>query len=514
MDDMVKILRAKKAAALLGGGQERINKHHEKGRLTVRERVDKLLDPGSFIEQHTLSGEYKDTKAGIYGDGIVTGFGKIDGRRVSVYSQDATVHGGSTGPMHRGKMCELMDDALRYRLPLIGLHDGAGGRLEIPGEAIEIGFGRPSVFTCYTRASGVIPQITVILGPCTGNAVYGPALTDFIFVIDGVSYMFITGPRSVKEVMSEEVTMEQLGSAKIHAEVSGVADFRVKNEEECFQQIRKLLSFLPSNNMEQPPIVSTGDSPDRMDYDIADVIPADHRKPYDMNYIIRRVVDNGDFFAVKAGFARNMIVGFGRLNGRTVGFVANQPMVYAGALTYDSSDKEARFIRFCDAFNIPIVFLADTPGYMPGTVQEQAGIIRHGAKVLHAISEAVVPKITVLIRKNYGGGRIGMGADKDMGIDQVYAWPCYEGSTMGADASVEILYRKEIDEAENPAEYRAKKVQEFSQMYCNPYGQAASGTIDDVIEPWETRPRLIKALEIRADKTEVRLPKKHGNIPM
>ncbi|MFC1966457.1 acyl-CoA carboxylase subunit beta [Chloroflexota bacterium] len=519
MDDRIELLRAKKAAALLEeGGQERMKKQHERGKLTARERLAKLLDPDSFVEHHMLAGEDKDVEAGIYGDGVITGFGKINGRRVAVYSQDATVHAGSTGAIHREKLCELINTAIRVRLPLIGLHDSAGGRMKTQGEAItKNSFGIPSMFGAHTRASGLIPQITVILGSCAGNAVYGPALTDFIFVVKGVSYMFVTGPRVVKEVMSTDVTKEELGGARVHSEVSGVADFLMNNEEECFQQIRRLVSFLPSNNTESPPIVDTGDGPNRMDDDLNHIVPTESKRAFDMHQIINRIVDNGDFFEVKTRFARNMIVGFARLNGRTVGFVANQPMVYAGALTVNGSDKEARFIRFCDAFNIPLVFLAENPGYMPGIEQEHAGIIRHGAKVLYAINEATVPKITVLIRKCVGGGGPGMNQYRDIGgADRLFAWTSFEGrATTGVEGQVSILYRKEIAEAENPDEYRAQKVKEFQQRRSGPFDEAASGRLDDVFEPRETRPKLISHLEMLADKADIsRLPKKHGNMPM
>jgi acetyl-CoA carboxylase carboxyltransferase component len=518
MEEKVKKLQELKRKAALGGGEHKIAQVHAKGKLTARERIDMLLDPGSFVELNMLV----QHEIGAPGDGIVCGHGTIDGRVVCIYSQDPTVFGGSIGALHGYKMYRTVERALDMRVPLIGLHDSPGARalkMGTPG-AWDAARARDeksgnSIFFANTQASGVVPQISAILGSCAGISVYSPALTDFVFMVEGISHMFITGPRVVKSVMAEELTMEELGGAKVHSRLSGVADFRVKSEEECFTKIRKLLSFLPSCNEESPPVVDTGDDPERRDDEIADIVPCSPYKSYDMRKVITRIVDNADFLEVKGEFAPEIVVGFGRLAGHTVGIVANQPMVRAGSMTVNSSDKQARFIRFCDCFNIPLVFLIDTPAYMPGSEQEHAGIIRHGAKVLYALCEAVVPRVAVVLRKAYGGGNLGMGVVPGMGTDFVFAWPIAEIGVLGAEQTVDLFYADEIQKAENPDEYRAQKVREYREQYANPFSVASDSThIEDIIEPRDTRWRLIKALELLRHKKVWRQPKRHGNIPL
>ncbi len=517
MQERIKRLNEIKSVIMLGGGKEKIEKAHQQGKLSGRERIDCLLDPGSFVEWNMLTAHLD----GLPGDGIIVGHGTIDGRVVCVYAQDPTVAGGSMGPLHGIKQYHTIERALQMKVPVICLNDSPGvrvGRLE--GGALSRGGvvtdkTGGAIYFPNTEASGVIPQISAMLGTCAGITCYASALMDFIFMVDGISHMFITGPRIIKSVMSEEISAEELGGAKIHCRVSGVADFRIKNELECFQAIKKLLSFLPSNNEEASPVVDTGDDPDRLDENLAELVPSESSRSYDMRKVIKRLVDSGDFFEVKAEFAPEMIVGFGRLDSRTVGFVANQPMVRAGALTADSSDKEARFIRFCDAFNIPIILLVDTTGYMPGSQQERAGIIRHGAKVLYALCEAVVPRISVTFRKIYGGATTGMGARPGIGTDFIFKWPIAEGGGMGPAQSVDLFYAKEIAEAENPAKYREEKIREYREKYANPLIQVSGNPFeDDVIEPKETRLVLIRSLRLMRNKKVTRYPKRHGNMPM
>lgn len=516
MQDSIRRLREAREAVLQGGGKDRIARLHEKGKLTARERIDHLLDPGSFVEFSMFTG----LMAKAPGDGVVTGHGAIDGRTVCVYSQDSTVLGGSVGYLHGTKLYRTVERALDMGVPLIGLNDSPGRRVEKVGEG-----GAPPIpespksgsamLYPITQASGVIPQLSAVLGSCAGLAAYGPALTDFVFMVEGISQMFITGPRVIKSVTGEDVTFEDLGGARVHCQISGVSDFLMLSEEECFQTMRKLLSFLPSNHLQEPPIVDTGDSADRLDDILEEIVPADGRKGYDMHRVIEVLADNGDFLEVKAEFAAELIVGFARLNGRPVGFVANQPMVRSGALTVDSSDKQARFIRFCDAFNIPLVLLVDTPAYFPGVEQEHMGIIRHGAKVLYALCEAVVPRIAILMRKCYGGGNLGMGLVAALGTDFVFAWPIAELGTMGAEQSVELIYADEIRKADNPAEFRAQKIKDFREKYASPLADAsAGGRIEDVIEPRETRQRLIRALDLMKGKRRRGYPKRHGNMPL
>ncbi|MFC1952373.1 acyl-CoA carboxylase subunit beta [Chloroflexota bacterium] len=512
-----------KEAAALGGGTERIARQHDRGKLTARERIDRLLDPGSFSELNMLLGH----AVGAPADGIVTGHGTIDGRPVCVYAQDATVMGGSIGALHGHKMYATVELALQMRVPIIGLLDGPGRRglrldslsLDQPGAIDMIKYREEkdgsSIFFPNTQASGIIPQISAIMGSCAGISVYSPALTDFIFMIDEISHMFITGPRIVKSVMGQDVTMEELGGAKVHAQISGVASFRMKTEEECFEKIKKLLSFLPLNSSQSPLRKDTGDDPDRCDDSLADVVPADPRKPYDMHKIIKSIADNGDFLEVKPEFAQEIIVGFIRLDGYSVGIIANQPLVRAGSMTINSSNKQARFIRFCDAFNIPMVLLVDTPAYMPGMEQEHGGIINDGAKVLYALSEAVVPRVVVVIRKAYGGGSLGMGVVPGMGTDFAFTWPTAETGVMGAGQTVDLFYADRIAKAENPEELRQQLIKEYTDRYASPFAEASIRPhIKDVIEPRDTRRRLIKSLELLRDKKLVRPSKRHGNIPL
>lgn len=504
-------LRVKKEKATLGGGPKSIEKQHEGGRLTARERIDRLLDPSTFVEMKMLAALPDDHQKDLYGDGIVVGYGKIDGRKVCIYAQDYTVKAGTTGAVHRSKITGIIDRAIKTGVPVIGLWNSAGGRLDSENKPLPI--SRSSIFFRCTQASGIVPQISAILGPGAGNAGYATALTDFVLMVDQKSYTFATGPIAVRKVLGEEITMEDLGGAKVHSQLSGLADFRVKTEEEGFAQIRALLGYLPSNYMEKPPRIPTTDDSERFDEEIGDLIPPDPRKSYNMKKIIVRLLDKGIFLEAKAEFARNIITGFGRLNGYSVGIIANQPLFLAGSLTIDASDKEARFIRFCDAFNIPLIFLVDTTGFLPGSQQEHGGILRHGAKILYAISESVVPKIAVLIRKAYGGAKPAMGIDKDIGVDHIFAWPTGESAIMGAEAVAEVIYGKEISRADDPEKFRKDKIRELKEA-AKPYPMAYGELVDDIIEPGETRGRLISVLESLEGKREIRHPKRHGNIPL
>jgi len=508
---MIKELREKKTIASQGGGIKNIERQHDAGLLTARERLIHLLDPSSFVEMNMLAALPEDSKKDLYGDGVVVGHGKIDGRKVCVYAQDYTVKAGTTGPIHRSKITGIIDMAIKIGAPVIGIWDSAGGRLDVENKPLPI--CRSSIFYRCTQASGIVPQISAMLGPGAGNAGYAVALTDFIFMIDEKSYTFTTGPIAVKEALGETMTKTELGGAKVHSQLSGLVDMRVKTEDECFSQIRSLLSYLPSNNRQKAPKIPTGDDQERIDEEIGDIIPTDPRKSYDMRQIIKRLLDDGVFFEIKAEFARNIITGFGRLNGYSVGIIANQPLFMAGSLTIDSSDKEARFIRFCDAFNIPLIFLVDTTGFLPGSQQEHGGILRHGAKVLYAISESVVPKIAVLIRKAYGGAKPAMGIDKDIGIDYIYAWPTAESAIMGAEAVAEVIYGKEIAKADDQDKFREQKIRELKEA-AEPYPMVFGGLVDDIIEPGETRKKLILTLESIIEKEEIRYPKRHGNIPL
>ncbi|RLI20358.1 methylmalonyl-CoA carboxyltransferase [Candidatus Bathyarchaeota archaeon] len=514
VEEKIELLRKLREKAKLGGGKERIEAQHAKGKLTARERIELLLDPDSFVETdpfivHRCT-EFGMADKKILGDGVVTGYGTIDGRLVFVFSQDFTVFGGSLGEMFAKKVCKIMDLAMKVGAPVIGLNDSGGARIQ-EGVASLAGYG--DIFFRNVLASGVIPQISAIMGPCAGGAVYSPALTDFIIMVEKTSHMFITGPNVIKAVLGQEVTFEDLGGALVHNQRSGVAHFIVKNEEECMQLIRTLLSYLPSNNMEDPPVVETGDDPNRTDERLAEVIPDDPDKPYDVKEIIHSVVDNGEFLEVQPLWAPNIVIGFARLNGRTIGIVANQPLHYAGALDINSSIKAGRFVRFCDAFNIPVVTFVDVPGFLPGIDQEHGGIIRNGAKLLYAYCEATVPKITVILRKAYGGAYDVMGS-KHSGADINLAWPTAEIAVMGPEGAINIIFRKEIAKAKDPERRRKELVADYRRKFANPYVAAEKGYIDDVIEPAETRPKLISALEMLATKREPRPAKKHANIPL
>jgi acetyl-CoA carboxylase carboxyltransferase component len=510
-------LRDLKALAQKGGGDEKIEKQHKKGKMVARERLDYLLDKGSFVEFGLLLGHRKKA----FGEGIISGHGTIDGRKVCVYSQDATVLGGSVGGLTGFKMYRTIELALEMGAPLIGLHDSPGARVarldDGPAGAFPAGEkNQGSVFFPNTQASGVIPQISGMFGSCAGMSVYSPAMHDFIFMVDKQSHMFITGPLMVKTVMGEEISLEELGGAAVHCRISGTADGRYANDQACLDAIKDLLRYLPANHEEQPPAIKTQDSPERMNDDLMNIVPALSNKPYDMRKVIFSILDDGRFFEIKREFAGEMIVGFGRLNGKTTGIIANQPLVLAGSLTVDASDKQARFIRFCDCFNIPIVLLVDTPAYMPGRAQEHAGIIRHGAKVLYALCEATVPRISVLLRKVYGGATLGMGIVPGMGTDMVYMWPTAEIAVLGAETSVMLFFGKEIAEAADPEAFRKQKIQEFSELYANPIPNAsANWSVTDIIEPRETRSVLIKSLAfLESKKRPIRTPKRHGNISL
>ncbi len=507
-----KELQKRIQGATVGGGEKAIQKQKSVGKLTARERINALLDPNSFHEYDLFvehaGKDFDMDKKYLPGDGVITGTGTIYGYPVCIYAQDFTVAGGSLGYMHAKKITKIMDHALRLKVPLIGINDSGGARIQ---EGVNSLAGYGEIFYRNTKASGVIPQISVILGPCAGGAVYSPALTDFVFVVDKISKMFITGPEVIKTVLGEEISMEELGGARVHAELSGNAHFYAESEYECFEQIKKLCSFIPWNNKKKAePFIKK--SPKTRLYKIEKIFPNNPRQPYDVRDIIRAICDDSDFLEVQELFAPNIVIGFARMGGETVGFVANQPLVLAGVLDVDSSDKAARFIRYCDAFNIPLVTLVDLPGYLPGVDQEHAGVIRHGAKVLYAYSEATVPKITVILRKAYGGGYIAM-CSSHLRADFVFAWPTAEIAVMGPEGAANIIFRKEIAEAEDPEKVRQQKVKEYKQKFANPYVAAAYGYIDAVIEPDDTRKFIIHALEISQNKSERIMDKKHGIPP-
>jgi len=513
-DPKIEKLRGLKGQARLGGGRKRIESQHAKGKLTARERLDLLLDEGSFQEldmfvTHRCTDFGMDKKK-ILGDSLVAGWGTVNGRLVYVFSQDFTVFGGSVSRVHGEKTCKVMDLALQNGAPLIGINDSGGARIQ---EGVDALWACGEIFTRNTLASGVIPQISVILGPCAGSAVYSPAITDFVFMVQGLSHMFITGPDVIRAATGEEVTQETLGGAVTHSATSGVAHFMAADEQQTLSMVRRLLSFLPQNNMDDPPRVKPTDAPDRMDERLDTVVPADPSKPYDMKDIILRVVDDGDFMEVHEHYAANLIVGFARLDGRPVGIIAQQPRIMAGVIDINASDKGARFIRFCDCFNIPLVTFCDTPGFLPGIAQEHGGIIRHGAKMLYAYCEATVPKLALITRKAYGGAYIVM-SSKSLRTDINLAWPSAEIAVLGPAGAVNIIARKEIQAAEDPAAKRAELVEDYRARFADPYVAAAQGYIDDVIEPRETRPRLIKALAMLQNKQSTNPPKKHGNIPL
>jgi propionyl-CoA carboxylase beta chain len=516
MTDNSKIqeLRELKARSRQGGGPERIKAQHERGRLTARERLDLLLDKGSFREIDAFvvhrTSDFGLDKQRYPGDSVITGWGTIDGRLVYVFSQDFTVFGGSLGEVHAEKICKIMDMALKNGAPMIGLNDSGGARIQ---EGVVSLGGYADIFLRNTLASGVIPQISAVMGPCAGGAVYSPALTDYIFMVRNSSYMFVTGPEVVKAVTHEEVDFEHLGGASVHSEVSGVCHVAADTEADALYLIRKLLSYLPQNNLEDPMFVPPTDDALRMEESLDTLVPGDPGKPYDMKDAIHRIVDDGQFYEIHENFAQNIVVGFARLGGHSVGIVANQPAVLAGVLDINSSDKAARFVRFCDAFNIPIVTFVDVPGFLPGTEQEYGGIIRHGAKLLYAYCEATVPKLTVVTRKAYGGAYDVM-SSKHIRGDVNLAWPTAEIAVMGPEGAVNIIFRKELAKGDNPDERKAELVAEYREKFANPYIAASRGYIDDVIEPPETRPRLINALEMLANKRDTNPPKKHGCIPL
>ena len=493
--------------AVLGGGVERVARQHDKGKLTARERLDLLLDPGSFHEIDAFAtrseGEFKP-------ESVVTGWGTIDGRTVFVFSQDFTVQGGSVGLVHGAKVCKVLDMALKNGAPVIGINDSGGARIQ---EGVDSLWAYGEIFTRNTLASGVIPQISVIMGPCAGGAVYSPAITDFVFMVRDTGHMFITGPQVIKSVTGEDVTFEDLGGAVVHNQRSGVAHFLEPDEETCLQDVRRLLSYLPSNNMDDPPLVDLGDDPNRTDPALDEIVPDDPNQPYDMREVIRRVVDGGEMMEVMRYFAPNLIVAFARMNGQTVGVVAQQPRVLAGAIDINAADKGARFIRFCDAFNIPLITFCDTPGFLPGVHQEHGGIIRHGAKMLYAYAEATVPKVAVITRKAYGGAYIVM-SSKHLRGDVNYAWPSAEIAVMGPEGAVNVVHRRELAKAQDADAMRAELVAEYRERFANPYVAAARGYIDAVIWPRETRPRIIEALAVLENKRDGLPPKKHGNIPL
>lgn len=516
MTDPFETLRSKREASLQGGGAARIEAQHKKGKLTARERIELLVDPGSFVEidrfvtHRCRDFGMDDPKHAILGDGVVTGSAQIDGRPVYVFSQDFTVFGGSLSETHAAKICKVMDLAVKMGVPVIGLNDSGGARIQ---EGVVSLGGYADIFLRNTLASGVVPQISAIMGPCAGGAVYSPAITDFILMVEESSFLHITGPDVVKTVTHEEVTSEELGGARVHAEVSGVAHFTARDDAACLMQLRELMSYLPLNNAEDPPFRATDDPADRQDKALDSIIPENSNQPYDMRAVVKLIVDDGGFFEVHERYARNLIVGFARLGGRVVGIVGNQPSHLAGVLDIQASLKGARFIRFCDAFNVPLVTFEDVPGFLPGKDQEHGGIINHGAKLLYAYCEATVPKLTVITRKAYGGAYDVM-SSKHIRGDVNLAWPMAEIAVMGAEGAAKIVFRREIAAADDPAAEEARLVEGYKAKFNNPYMAAARGYVDDVIEPHETRPYLIQALEMTARKRDNNPPKKHGNIPL
>ncbi|MBP7355724.1 MAG: acyl-CoA carboxylase subunit beta [Longilinea sp.] len=513
-DPRILALREMRAKARLGGGEERIAAQHAKGKLTARERLEQLLDPGTFqeLEPFVVQGhdETNPDFDKILGDGVVTGFGRIDGRLVYAYSQDFTVQGGSLGEMQSHRICAAMDAAVRAGAPVIGLIDSGGARIQ---EGVRSLGGYAEIFRRNALYSGIIPQISVIMGPCAGGASYSPALTDIIIMVEKSSYMFLTGPDVIKTVTGEVVDQETLGGAATHHSVSGLAHLTAADESGAFAEVRRVLSYLPQNHVENPPFVQTGDDANRMDEALNQLVPIDPSAPYSMHDAIEYIVDRGSFTELLGGFARNAIVGLARMGGMSVGIVSQEPDTLGGSIDIDASDKITRFVRFCDCYNIPIVTFVDSPGFIPGTDQEYRGIIRHGAKVLYAYAEASVPKISIVTRKAYGGAYVVM-SSKYMGTDICYAWPSAEIAVMGADGAANIVYRRQIKEAADPAAERARLVEEYRQRFCNPYAAANAGYIDEVIEPRETRSRVIAALIALRDKTVQALPRKHGNMPV
>lgn len=514
MKDKIEKLLDATSKIELGGGIKRIEKQHSSGKMTARERINLLLDEDSFIEIDKFI-EHRSTNFDMANveapaDGVVTGYGTVDGRLIFVYAQDFTVVGGSLGEMHANKICKVQEMALKMGAPIVGFNDSGGARIQEGVDALS-GYGK--IFYRNTIASGVIPQISVIMGPCAGGAVYSPALTDFIFMVDKTSMMFITGPQVIKSVTGEEVTQEELGGASTHNKVSGVAHFIDKTESECIDRIKELLSFLPSNNLEVSPIYDTNDYINRLEDKLNEIVPVNPNKPYDMKEVIGLLADEGKFFEIQPLYAQNILTGYIRLNGKTIGVIANQPRVLAGCLDINASDKAGRFIRTCDAFNIPLLSLVDVPGFLPGTGQEYGGIIRHGAKMLYAFSEATVPKVTLIIRKAYGGAYLAM-CSKDLGADQVFAWPNAEIAVMGPEGAANIIFKNDIANSEDPITTRQEKIAEYRDTVANPYIAAQRGFVDDVLVPSTTRPRLISAFDMLESKRENRPSKKHGNLPV
>lgn len=513
MKKILERLQERNEAALLGGGIARIERQHKTGKFTARERIDLLIDPGTFVELDRLKThrcvDFGMEENKIPGDGVVTGYGKVEGRLIYLFAQDFTVFGGSLSEAYAQKIVKVMDLAMKVGAPVIGLNDSGGARIQ---EGVQSLAGYADIFFRNTRASGVIPQISAIMGPCAGGAVYSPAITDFVFMVDQTSYMFITGPEVVKTVTSQEVTKQELGGAEMHSKTSGVSHFECVSEEECIARVRELLSFIPSNNAEDPPFVPTEDSSHRVIEKLNDFIP-ESQKPYDMIELIKLVVDDGYFYEVQSEFAKNISVGFARLGGKSVGIVGNNPQHLAGVLDINSSVKAARFVRFCDAFNIPLVTLVDVPGFLPGVDQEYGGIIKHGAKLLYAFAEATVPKVTLITRKAYGGAYDVM-ASKHIGADINLAYPTAEIAVMGPEGAVNIIFRNELKNAEDPVAKKAELVDDYREKFANPFKAAELGYIDEVIEPSQTRIRLIQSLEMLENKRESLPPKKHGNIPL
>ncbi|MBN06706.1 MAG: methylmalonyl-CoA carboxyltransferase [Rhodospirillaceae bacterium] len=510
MFDIIRQLEERRARARAGGGKKRVESQHARGKLTARERIDLLLDPESF-EEWDMFVEHRSTdfgmdKSHIPGDGVVTGHGTINGRTVFVYSQDFTVFGGSLSETHAEKICKIMDQAMKVGAPVIGLNDSGGARIQ---EGVSSLAGYAEVFARNVEASGVVPQISMIMGPCAGGAVYSPATTDFVFMVKDTSYMFVTGPDVVKTVTHEDVTQEELGGATTHTTKSGVSDMAFETDIDALEQLRRFMDFLPASNLEYPPVIPTDDPPNRQEPSLDSLVPENPNEPYDVKELIVKLLDESDFFELQPDYAKNIIIGYGRMEGSTVGIVANQPMVLAGCLDIDASVKAARFIRFCDCFNIPIVMLVDVPGFLPGTQQEYAGLIRHGAKLLFAFAEATVPKVTVITRKAYGGAYIVMGS-KHLRGDVNYAWPSAEIAVMGSKGAVEIIFRQDLDDAEKIKE----REQEYQDQFANPFRVGARGYIDDVIMPHNTRWRIIRSLRMLKTKKQELPWKKHGNIPL
>ncbi|MBI9083782.1 MAG: methylmalonyl-CoA carboxyltransferase [Desulfobacterales bacterium] len=514
VEDKIKDLREREKKALQMGGEKAVAMQRGKGKMTARERLDYLFDPGTFREidmfvSHRCN-NFGMENVDVPSDAVITGHGLVEGRPVFAFSQDFTTRAGSLGEMHAKKICKVMDLAVKAGVPFVGLNDSGGARIQ---EGVDSLAGYGQIFYRNSLASGVIPQISAIMGPTAGGAVYSPAMTDFILMVKNSSYMFIAGPNVIKAVTGEEISFEDLGGAMAHNEKSGSAHFACENDADALDHTKKLLSFLPSNNMEDPPVMPTGDDPRRIDPALDAIIPDNPNTSYDMKDVIHSIVDNGEFFEPHMYFAKNVIVGYARLNGRVIGIIANQPKVLAGCLDIDATDKATRFIRFCDAFNIPLLTIADVPGYLPGSQQEWNGIIRHGAKLLWCYSEATVPKLLLVTRKDYGGSYLAM-CSRDLGADMAFAWPTAEIAVMGAEGAANVIHIKEIDGAPDPVAKRKEKIKEYQELFSNPYCAASRGYIDAVIAPRDTRPRLIDALEIMCSKREQRPPKKHGNIPM